>query len=341
MKRPDADMIRKVKKAMYRPRLGTGIGQRRLKDMLDMPYFYMSHKPMREFDFTTPDDTPHDVVQEAGQGGLDYDGDWTLSDDQIARQFAPRAEFVYDEFVLSARNQIVLRHKGHIEQVPVNYWGYVAHQGEADFVFVVLEYPDSGELLSWNGTIIEKETDDQIARQFAPRAEAVSKLEPVMDPRYEAEMRHFFQKTDVPKGVTFDGFMSGLNQQALEYYLFICQLMDHLKYGDKHAVEVVPEKPKRVSPALSRDRPWIAATGPRVLLLDRMPATQSEGTGTHASPKPHRRRGHWKTLSHPRFRHHPKYGKKIYVKPSFVGPRQVSYEGNIYRLVEPLDDVLA
>ena len=154
-------------------------------------------------------------------------------------------------------------------------------------------------------------------------------------------MRHFFRKMNMPKSLTFDGFMSGLNQQALEYYLFICQLMDHLKYGDKHAVEVVPEKPKRVSSTLTRDRPWLGATGPRVLLLDRMPTTQSEGTGTHASPKPHRRRGHWKTLSHPRFRHHPQYGKKIYVKPSFVGPRQVSYEGNIYRLVEPLDDALA
>jgi hypothetical protein len=324
MKRPDADMIRKVKKAMG---ITGGVDDKRLKEVLNMPYFYMSYKPMREFDFATPDDTPHDVVQEAGQ-------DWTLSDDQIARQFAPRAEFVYDEFVLSARNQIVLKHKGHIEQVPVNYWGYVGHREEADSVFVVLEYPDTGEMFSWEGMILEKETIDA-------QGVKVSRLEPVMAPHYEAEMRHLFQKMDAPKGVTFDGFMSGLNQQALEYYLFICQLMAHLKYGDKHAVEVVPEKPKRVSPALSRDRPWVGATGPRVLLLDRMPTTQSQGTGTHASPKPHRRRGHWKTLSHPRFRHHPKYGKKIYVKPSFVGPRQVSYEGNIYRLVEPLDDALA
>lgn len=324
MKRPDADMIRKVKKAMG---IRGGVDDKRLREVMDMPYFYMSYKPMREFDFATPDDTPHDVVQEAGQ-------DWTLSDDQIARQFAPRAEFVYDEFVLSARNQIVLRHKGHIEQVPVNYWGYVGHRKEADAVFVVLEYPDTGEMFNWEGVVREKETIDA-------QGVKVSKLEPVMAPRYEAEMRHLFQKMNAPKGVTFDGFMSGLSQQALEYYLFICQLMAHLKYGDKHAVEVVPENPKRVSPALTRDRPWIAATGPRVLLLDRMPTTQSQGTGTHASPKPHRRRGHWKTLSHPRFRHHPQYGKKIYVKPSFVGPRQVSYEGNIYRLVEPLDDALA
>ena len=118
-------------------------------------------------------------------------------------------------------------------------------------------------------------------------------------------------------------------------------LMLYLKHGPKHLVEVTPAKKAKTYPSLQKNRPWLGATGPRILLLDRMPTTQSDCTGTHASPKPHRRRGHWKTLSHPRFRHHPQYGKKIYVKPSFVGPRQATYEGNIYRLVEPLDPLVA
>ena len=330
MKRPDADMIRKVKKAMG---INGGVNNKRLRKVLDMPYFYMSHKPMREFNFTTSDDalTSPATIKAMDMGKAES---WGVPDWEMARRFAARAEFVYDEFVLSARNEMALDYGTHIEQVRENYWGYVGHREKADAVFVVIEYPDTGEMLNWEGVIEEREIINE-------QGEKVSRLEPVMAPQYKAEMRHLFQKMDLPKGVTFDGFMSGLNQQAVEYYLFICQLMAYLKYGDKHAVEVVPEKPKRVSPALTRDRPWLGATGPRVLLLDRMPTTQSEGTGTHASPKPHRRRGHWKTLSHPRFRHHPKYGKKIYVKPSFVGPRQVSYEGNIYRLVEPLDETLA
>ena len=93
--------------------------------------------------------------------------------------------------------------------------------------------------------------------------------------------------------------------------------------------------------SLHKNRPWLTASGPHILFLDRMPTTQKEGTGTHASPKPHRRRGHWKTLNHPRFRHHPQYQQKIYVKPSFVGPRQTTYEGNIYRLVQPLEERLS
>ena len=144
---------------------------------------------------------------------------------------------------------------------------------------------------------------------------------------------------------SYKGFTTYLMDEGVKlanlFFLGAHFLMVYLKHGPKHLVEVTPAKKAKTSPALQKNRPWVGATGPRILLLDRMPTTQSESTGTHASPKPHRRRGHWKTLSHPRFRHHPQYGKKIYVKPSFVGPRQATYEGNIYRLVEPLDPLVA
>jgi len=135
--------------------------------------------------------------------------------------------------------------------------------------------------------------------------------------------------------------IDGLAQWALNTTLHSFGIWAYCKYGDKHMVEVVPTKPKSKQArrsALNKSRPWNSSTGPHILFLDRMPTTQSGGgTGSGTSPKPHRRRGHWKTLSHPRFRHHPQYGRQIYVKPSFVGPRQVTYEGNIYRLVEPLE----
>lgn len=130
----------------------------------------------------------------------------------------------------------------------------------------------------------------------------------------------------------------GLTQHASWTYGGIVRLMTYLKYGDKHLVEVIPAQPQtKQRTELSKKRPWLNATGPRMLLLDRMPATQRvHKGGTHASPKPHRRRGHWKTLRHPKYRHHPQYQQLIYVKPSFVGPKQVHYEGNIYRVVEPI-----
>jgi len=133
-----------------------------------------------------------------------------------------------------------------------------------------------------------------------------------------------------------------LRQTAITVVRCICCLNNYLKYGDKHLVEVRPTQSKdKRNNALTKSRPWLNATGPHVLLLDRMPTTQKEYQGgTHASPKPHRRRGHWKRLQHPKYRHHPAYQKQIYVKPSFVGPKEVKYEGNIYRLVEPLEDII-
>ena len=138
----------------------------------------------------------------------------------------------------------------------------------------------------------------------------------------------------------WDDAVHGLTAHAQWTYGGMVRLMTYLKYGDKHLVEVTAAQPhkKQRNNELTKKRPWLNATGPHMLLLDRMPATQKEHQGgTHASPKPHRRRGHWKTLQHPKYRHHPQYQKQIYVKPSFVGPRQVTYEGNIYRLVEPIE----
>lgn len=136
--------------------------------------------------------------------------------------------------------------------------------------------------------------------------------------------------------------IDGLTTWAMNTTIHCFGIWAYCKYGDKHMVEVVPANPKSKQAkrsALNRSRPWNSASGPHILFLDRMPTTQSGGaTGTGTSPKPHRRRGYWRTLRHPKYRHHPQYGKQVYVKPSFVGPRQVTYEGNIYRLVEPLED---
>ena len=128
---------------------------------------------------------------------------------------------------------------------------------------------------------------------------------------------------------------------SVDTFLTTIQAMhDWLKNSDKHPVEVTPVKKPKLSP-LNKDKPWRRATGPRILFLDRMPTTQAESTGTHASPKPHRRRGHWRELSHPRYRHHPQYQQRIWVKPSFIGPEQTVYESNLYRLIKPLDELLA
>ncbi len=134
---------------------------------------------------------------------------------------------------------------------------------------------------------------------------------------------------------------NGLTQHIQNTLAFERVVCNHAKYGEKHMVEVVPSKPRpHVKTPLNAKKPWKSATGPHILFLDRMPTTPAEGGVAQGGTKsPHRRRGHWRTLEHPRFRHHPQYGKKIYVKPSFVGPQQTEYQGNIYKLIQPLDEI--
>lgn len=123
-------------------------------------------------------------------------------------------------------------------------------------------------------------------------------------------------------------------RSVLNNYLTTAHLLHcYIKEGDRHAVESTPKVPANPNSPANKGKPW-RIKGPSLLLLDRMPSQQAQSTGTHASPKPHRRRGHWRTLSHPRYRNHPQYGSKIYVKPSFIGPRQEVYQGNVYRLIQ-------
>ena len=327
MKRPDAEMIKLIQKAGL-------ISRKHLEWGCNLPYFYMSYKLMGDFAFVKENVlSDHEWIEERSDGSA------------LLRHYGKSAEFVYNDFVLSCRGVIHPQHHYHRKAAAVgaatdvNYWGWVHRDGGHDLVFLIIQYPSTKHWFVWKGVA-------EIAEETGQGDDKVIKYHLRMAPEYEEKMRPWHKKA-VDEGrlpqshSSFGAFMSGLTNQAGAYYLFVHKLMEHIKYGDKHAVEVVSEKPPKAAKSIiSRNRPWLAAKGPRVLLLDRMPTTQGPGTGTHASPKPHRRRGHWKTLSHPRYRHHPQYQKKIYVKPSFVGPKQATYEGNIYRLVQPLEETI-
>jgi len=347
MKRPDSDLIRRLIKSgalnhkMGRDFRNLGHGWT-LEKIMGLPYFYLSYRKMEEFDFTTGDDFPDATngtllgnpvkVIEKKHNGVD-----------VVRSYAPSAEFVYEEFVLSAKTDIQLElHDGSIETVPVNYWGVVKAFNDgtnfSDALTLFIEYPQAPrQVLVWEGWA---ESDNVVE----PNGQSIQKIDMVMAHDYEEHLREWYQHLLARGSVSgrggFDQFASGLTGQAGNYYLFICKLMSYIKYGDKHVVEVTPT-PDKLAKAkrnpVNRKRPWAKSSGPNVLLLDRMPTEKTESTGTHASPKPHQRRGYWKTLRDPRFRHHPQYQKQIFVKPCFVGDKQVTYEGNIYRLVEPLE----
>jgi hypothetical protein len=319
MKRPDSDLIRRLIKhkalndkshlAYPTSSFDSFEEAMTLERILELPYFHMAYKNMDDFEFAADDyllDKPDDAM---------------------------RTELVYDEFVLSAKTEVQLElHDSSIQTAPANYWGVVKtlQNGTnfSDSILMFIEYPEAPrQIVIWEGWA---ESND-------------GEMDLVMVPEYEKYMRTWYQSlVDSAYAVEggFNKYMSGITTQAGTWYWFIRRLMAYIKYGDKHVVEVTPTADKlakaKRNPA-NRKRPWAKSSGPNVLLLDRMPTEKAESTGTHASPKPHKRRGYWKTLRDPIYRHHPQYQKKIFVKPCFVGDKQVTYEGNIYRLVEPLE----
>ena len=302
MKRPDAHLIKLAMKAAKNKPI---ITPEFIRQAMHLPYFYFHDKYTHEYPFTQDNWFEESQFEE---GVLDH--------------------LLYDEFVVSTRSPVKFNDTN--TEYDMSSWGVFKRVAEGK---IEIRLSISISRLAtvchlWTGSIDFCTSD--------PAGYVLTRSKETTDAYKDIGK----QRGITPKNGSIESTLNQDMDRFAEYAVkFVGLLTLHMKYGDKHPVEVVPINPPKTNSVVQRDRPWSGSSGPRVLLLDRMPTTQTQGTGTHASPKPHRRRGHWKTLSHPRFRHHPQYQQKIYVKPSFVGPRQVTYEGNIYRLVQPLEEL--
>jgi len=107
--------------------------------------------------------------------------------------------------------------------------------------------------------------------------------------------------------------------------------------SDHYFIEA-KNKPRHLHTAKEiKHKPWKDDDYTVILALNRMPSKPHESQGGHhASPRGHDRRGHWRRLDHPRFRNHPKYGQRIWIKPTWIGALEKDYRGKIYRVVDPL-----
>lgn len=111
---------------------------------------------------------------------------------------------------------------------------------------------------------------------------------------------------------------------------------------DRYPVEVRNTRPRLSRGNMNRVDKQLGEThrtAPRLIYLNQLPHVSnsiSNVTGEPTGPRAmHQRVGHWKTLTHPKFKNHPKFGIKngVRVKPSWVGIREASHEGNVYRVI--------
>lgn len=119
-------------------------------------------------------------------------------------------------------------------------------------------------------------------------------------------------------------------------YLIDASLMNLTRYPDHHLVEVRKRRPKPMKASKQGKRPWLRDDLPHVILMDLAGAKRyghrGEPEGTHASPIPHRRRGHWMTLRHERYGDN--RGKRIWRRSAWIGDREWVFQGNTYRVME-------
>lgn len=79
--------------------------------------------------------------------------------------------------------------------------------------------------------------------------------------------------------------------------------------------------------------PWTRGDLEHIILVDPSRVNEyrpNSQSGTHASPRPHNRRGHWRRLekANPDTR-------KVFVRPSWVGPTNWEFQGSTYSVVPP------
>lgn len=119
--------------------------------------------------------------------------------------------------------------------------------------------------------------------------------------------------------------------------------LKYLAECDAHRVEVRSEPQARDEKQMRRYRktvqnfPWLNEDLPRIVLLDphrHYPGHgRDEPDGTHASPMPHQRRGHWATLRAERWSPE-KRGTKVWRRPAWVGDREWIHHGSVYRVLD-------
>lgn len=131
------------------------------------------------------------------------------------------------------------------------------------------------------------------------------------------------------------------NSNAQHFADMAIEILTYLVACPEYLVQVTPLTPfraKKSSPA----KPWTFTGLPSYILFDPSKAPSGERSedmgGTHASPRPHQRRGHWATLRAEKFKRNSDGSvKRIFRKPSWIGPREWIMEGNRYRVVSNAD----
>ena len=109
-----------------------------------------------------------------------------------------------------------------------------------------------------------------------------------------------------------------------------------ISHPQNYVVKITPALSPRETRREKRGDTRPVRKSPHFIVVDHevlVNMTRREPVGTHASPVPHHRRGHWKRLAQ-RCRHARLMGKeKVFVRPTYVGERVFSDDKHLYEVL--------
>jgi len=117
------------------------------------------------------------------------------------------------------------------------------------------------------------------------------------------------------------------------------QFLAYLSLCDEHFIQrkdTIPAARAAKTAKTADLKPWLDERLPQIILIDPNRVNEFRdgrptAGGTHASPRPHQRRGHWKTLSAERFKE--ARGKRLWIKPTWVGDTEWECDGQVYKVL--------
>jgi hypothetical protein len=118
----------------------------------------------------------------------------------------------------------------------------------------------------------------------------------------------------------------------------VTSLLAYLARADEHPVEQRESRngyPTKAQKRQWRDKPWTRTDLPSVVLVDLSRVAElghpsALSTDSHASPRPHARRGHWRRLKVPDGQ---QGTRKVWVRQSWIGATTWDYQGTTYSVI--------
>jgi hypothetical protein len=123
-------------------------------------------------------------------------------------------------------------------------------------------------------------------------------------------------------------------------------MLVYLWETDDHYFEVcydvskIPERRRKKMEASNERFPWLDPRKPHIVVIDpkKRRVKKAPQGGTHASPYPHPRKGHWRTYRHPKFTN--LQGQRRRIKPAYVGDREFVHAGSVYKVIDVVPPTL-